>query len=118
MANKQDKCVHIIDTYVNGTSGYIIWSNGYCKQWGIAKTTTTGYLTVTFIKKFRDTNYNLIKSNDSGNSVDLSVTSLSIAYTATTSKSTDGFRCYQTTSYTGLAEANWEASGYLAEGEY
>ena len=120
LANKQDKCVHIIDTYVNGTSGYRIWSDGYCEQWGIAKITSNSmvYLSVTFIKKFRDINYNLIKSNDSGDSNNLSISTQTIGYTATTSKSTDGFRCVQTSAYTGLANANWKACGYLAEGEY
>ena len=31
LANKQDKCIHIIDTYVNGTSWYRIWSDGWCE---------------------------------------------------------------------------------------
>ena len=26
---------YLKDTYVNGTSGYRIWSDGYCEQWGI-----------------------------------------------------------------------------------
>ena len=58
LANKQDKCIHIIDTYVNGTSGYRIWSDGYCEQWGQGKVISSGYyMRVNFIKPFANTNY-------------------------------------------------------------
>ncbi len=50
--------LQIIESYVNGTEGYNIYSNGYCEQWGkIADTTTSG--TVTYLKSFKDVNYNL-----------------------------------------------------------
>lgn len=29
-----DGDVYIIDSYVNGDSGYTVWSNGICEQWG------------------------------------------------------------------------------------
>lgn len=47
--------VQLITTYVSGASGYNIWSNGYCEQWGRtpdAKTTT-----VTFLKTFTNSQY-------------------------------------------------------------
>ena len=51
LANKQDKCIHIIDTYVNGTSGYRIWSDGYCVQWGLtSKIADYGTATVNLLK--------------------------------------------------------------------
>ena len=44
----------IIDTYVNGKNGYNIYSNGYCEQWGFYN---NGVTTVTFLKKFANTDY-------------------------------------------------------------
>lgn len=51
---------HITETYVNGTSGYRIWSDGFKEQWGrigVDKSQATG--TVTFLKAFSNANYNL-----------------------------------------------------------
>ncbi len=51
--------VHIVETYKNGNSGYILYSNDYCIQWGYLATTAnsvTAY-TVTFLKEFKDTSY-------------------------------------------------------------
>lgn len=44
----------IVDTYVNGTSGYNIYSNKYCEQWGFYN---NGVTTVTFLKRFANINY-------------------------------------------------------------
>ncbi len=48
----------LITTYVSGASGYNIWSNGYCEQWG--RVTLNGGISssnkkVTFSKTFSDT---------------------------------------------------------------
>ena len=102
LANKQDKCIHIIDTYVNGTSGYRIWSDGYCEQWGRMSGTS-----VTYLKQFKDTNYNLIMGYRDYNSIG--------AY---------GTNYSWTSSTTGFTKGNagtpieWKACGYLANGEY
>ena len=49
---------YIKNTYVNGTSGYRIWSDGYCEQWGQGKVMSSGYyMRVNFIKPFANTNY-------------------------------------------------------------
>lgn len=51
---------HIIETYHNGTDWYRVWSDGWCEQGGI-KTGVGGnsQYTVTYIKPFNSTNYNL-----------------------------------------------------------
>jgi hypothetical protein len=49
--------VHIIDTYVNGTSGYNVWSNGYCEQWGYVTTSNTQ---VQLMVEYRDINYAIL----------------------------------------------------------
>ena len=57
---------YITETYVNGTSWYRIWSDGWCEQGGV--TSGKGYstaVTITFIKAFADTNYNVTLTNAS-----------------------------------------------------
>lgn len=90
-------------TYVSGTSGYNIWSNGYCEQWGAGATRNT---TITFLKTFVNTNYVLLSIgfgiHDIGEQV----------VTKTTKNFTT--RSNQRDSWTH----SWKACGYLAEGEY
>ena len=47
---------HVVETYVNGTSWYRVYSDGWCQQGGFC-TGSTSY-TVTFLKPFINTNYN------------------------------------------------------------
>lgn len=59
----------IIETYKStiSASGYNVYSNGYCEQWGIYDNgTTTDYLekTVTLIKTYNSTNYLVLISID------------------------------------------------------
>lgn len=57
---------HIVESYENGKSGYIVYSNGLCKQWGYLATTSSSELeyTVTLLKNFKDTNYSFYRSTD------------------------------------------------------
>lgn len=103
------ECVVIIDSYVNGASGYNIYSNGYCEQWGGYGTAYTSYTTktITFLKKFKDTNYYLVHSNaGNGNAYE------GVTYT----KTTNNFSVVNSANYNSLA--SWKAGGYLAKGEY
>ena len=59
LANKQDKCVHITETYVNGTSWYRVWSDGWCEQGGYYKNSSNGTKNFTFLKSFINNNYYL-----------------------------------------------------------
>lgn len=45
----------ITETYVNGTSGYNVYSNGFCEQWG-----KQAEGTVTLLKPYKDINYNIL----------------------------------------------------------
>ena len=103
------ECQVVIDTYVNGTSGYRIWSDGYCEQWGGYGTAYTSYTTktITFLKKFKDTNYCLVHSSSANGS---------IYEGATYTKTTKNFSVVNSINYNSLA--SWKAGGYLAEGEY
>ena len=61
--NKVDKSTLIevpciIDSYVNGTSWYRVWSDGLCEQGGIAYIPGNGGVTVYLLKPYKDINYN------------------------------------------------------------
>lgn len=107
------ECQVVINTYVNGTSGYRIWSDGYCEQWGRGALNEIATTTITLLKAYKDTNY--------------SVSAISI--TASTAQDSEvGLQCTpkSATQITLTAHylnpnnqtACWETKGYLAEGEY
>lgn len=51
---------YVTKTYVSGTQGYRVWSDGFIEQWG--KVTISGECvnnTLTFQKPFKNTNYNI-----------------------------------------------------------
>lgn len=104
LANKQDKCIHIIDTYVNGTSGYNIWSNGYCEQWGVATANP-----IVFLKTYK--------------TAPVIVSGLWITTSGSAGYGRDPI-LVTTTQFstphapTSAAPVAWMAKGYLAEGEY
>lgn len=52
---------HIVETYVNGTSWYRVYSDGWCEQGGEVSNLNIGAATSTviFLKAFADTNYTL-----------------------------------------------------------
>lgn len=50
----------IITAYKNGTSGYNVYSNGLCEQWGrVAAAGTAANRTINFLKTYLDTYYNV-----------------------------------------------------------
>lgn len=51
---------YITETWVSGTSGYRIWSDGFIEQWGkIHLSGGASFQTLTFKKAFKNTNYNV-----------------------------------------------------------
>lgn len=109
--NKTDCKAYIIDTYTNGNSGYRVYSDGYCEQWGIITIPSTNTPTiVTLLKTFANTNYIVLgtanpKSIHWMNQVNAQV----IQKTATSFEVTDNVN---------NNNWNWRASGYLTEGTY
>ena len=97
-------------SYINGTSGYNIWSNGYCEQWGIWAS-PAGTTALTFMKTFANTNYQVFCS--------IQATGMTGAYYSpgvenNVAKTTTG--C--TIGWRNSGTVYWRACGYLAEGEY
>ena len=102
--------ITIKDTFVDGTSGYRIWTDGYCEQWGyIAQ--TGNYVTITFLKAFKDTNYNIACNTYISNTGAGSISFENIGFKVisnTQIQIKDGSDNYHW----------WRASGYLAKGQY
>jgi len=49
----------VVETYVNGTSGYRIWSDRFCEQWGYF-TLSAESGDITLLKEYRDKNYSIL----------------------------------------------------------
>lgn len=96
---------YIVESFIDGTSGYNLYSNGYCEQWGVVgETTTSGYPknTVTLLKEYRNKD-----------EMNVQVTG---RYTATASASS--CFCYERTTNTisiiGIGYGcDWVTKGYI-----
>ena len=106
---------YVIETYVNGTSGYRIWSDGYCEQWGRLTTNSDTVYTVNLLKEMEDTNYLCLNSRGVTGNYRASI------YGAHDSEPFN----FTTTSFDvygypadGLNTIQWKVTGYLKEGEY
>lgn len=95
----------VVDGYINGTSGYRVWSDGYCEQWGyvlsVNKTTT-----ITLLKKMIDTNYSITctgtEATGGGDNGSMN------AYNPTTTE----FNIYNTSD--NVSNCYWKATGYIS----
>lgn len=105
----------VIDEYVNGTEGYRIWSSGYCEQWGQASTTSNSWVTITFLKTFKDTNYVAYGGSKIPDS-SYATAPFSIAFRNYTTSSIETAQHDDNTVNKGTW--TWKVSGYLAQGEY
>lgn len=111
----------IVQTYINGTSGYRVWSDGYCEQWG--NVTTNGGndngKTITFAKTFLNTDY-IVNWDFLGtaNAGQQAGDWIGVAFTQSRAVgsmniSIGGYN------YRGLiASARWIAKGYLRADQY
>ena len=97
---------HIIDTYVNDTSWYRIWSDGWIEQGGLVvinKTNSSFTGSVTLIKNFTNTNYTITHSTEGTGLFVVNLNDLT----------TSGFTVYQTGYSSNTAEnVRWYACGY------
>ena len=58
----------LTESYVNGTSWYRVYSDGWCEQGGRYLIQTSGSGTINFLKTFRDTNYAIFNCKTSSDS--------------------------------------------------
>lgn len=48
---------YLVQSYVNGTSGYRVYSDGWCEQWGRITVGSDAFVSVTFLKPFMNASY-------------------------------------------------------------
>ena len=101
----------VTDTYTNGTSGYRVWSDGYCEQWGLTSNLTANtWYDVQLLKEYKDKFYSIV--NTCNIATDFStVIGCYINWDTITPAS------FQLKS-SNTPTAYWRTSGYLSEGEY
>lgn len=105
--------IYLKTAYVNGTSGYNIWSNGYCEQWGRTTRKDANDITTTLVKNYSDKNYNILIQQE--------ITSNQGVYAPMVRKdltTVNSFTYHATHNITVLPSFQWKTSGYLASGQY
>lgn len=88
----------VVETYVNGTSWYRLYSDGWCEQGGEIAASTTS---VTLLKPYLNTNYNVVMCGSNYGGTDQPL--------GTSARTVFGF----TVSTSGY-KRNWQACGYGA----
>ena len=111
--NKADKdlsnCTkpYVTETYQNGASWYRVWSDGWCEQGGLLPSVTSRQdVTVTFLKTFSNTNYNIFKNVATDDDSGTSFRGVSFF-----DKQTSQADTYATPGGSGIA--TWEAHGFI-----
>jgi hypothetical protein len=105
----------VVETYVNGTSWYRVYSDGWCEQGGFA--TANGF--ITFLKPFLNNNFIFTatrhyNSKTSAKSSDGADANRNTVATSTQYGSTDGTGVYiETTTENGSNGKCWQACGYI-----
>lgn len=62
---------YLVQSYVNGTSGYRVYSDGWCEQWGSggssSATNNIAIVVINLLKPYKDTNYMGLANSGFGN---------------------------------------------------
>ena len=93
---------YVTETYVNGTSGYRLYSDGYCEQWGNNTPSTNN---ITFLKPFKDTSYNASKIFIT----DSSKTGMTFEQISINNKTTSGMKIGS-----AAVPIDWKVEGYVS----
>lgn len=100
--NNNAEFVRLVESHIDETGGYRLYSDGYCEQWG--DTSGVALNSITFLKPYRDTKYIVLTS--SGYPDDLSVYNSFFPY----NKTKTGFSInWNVTVRTNM----WRAFGYV-----
>ena len=101
-----DKVAVVVQNYKSGTSWYRIWSDGWIEQGGSWGTNTGAWAeaSVTYLKAYKDTNYQLFVQ---GNWTSAECSSCKI-----TSRSTAGFTGTYANNLYSVMPSWWYACGY------
>lgn len=103
---------YLVQSYVNGTSGYRVYSDGWCEQWGRGGNATATSAAVTVVinllKPYKDANYMALANSgfDSG-------TSWNGPYPTVQTTESVSFRAWVTGTSTMFVE-QWYCCGYIS----
>jgi len=97
----------IIETYIDGTSWYRVYSNGWCEQGGTANVGANSQYNGTFLKPFKDTNICFL-ATDNASSLNGGV----YGYQQGCGVSSNS-AFYLRTAYDGTIKYTWQACGYI-----
>ena len=97
---------YITQTYQNGFSWYVVYSNGWCEQGGYYTSTTTGWENINLLKTYKDNKY---QANATLTGGDTSTKIVKVGSESKNTASTLGI-------FLGASGygARWETKGYLA----
>ena len=100
--NEFNSTPHIVETYVNGTSWYRVYSDGWCEQGG--HNTNPAISNINLLKSYNDTNYTIVLTGDFVLSPSVQVTKVGTITSSSFSivNSNSSYACY------------WYACGYIA----
>lgn len=105
--HSNDEKPYIVETYINGTSWYRVYSDNWCEQGGIAIIPPTGELTVQLLKPYKDINYTrLITIGDRSDRAQWAIY-------PTASKTTSTFGAFSPLTGYKLG-FDWETKGYVS----
>lgn len=99
-----DEIYPVVQTFVDGSSWYRVYSDGWCEQGGYSYPATS---TITFLKQFSNINYTLI--TQPCNKI---ATTGAASYMATFNHTVTGFSAIANMSIAGY---EWQACGYIGE---
>lgn len=99
---------YLVESYVNGQSGYRLYSDGFCEQWSLADGNGA---TITLLKPYSNTNYNI--NLGGGNSQGWGVNAHSFTYYNRTSTSFN-IRMEEGTTFSTGMNCNWLTLGYIS----
>ena len=99
------------ETYVNGTSWYRVYSDGWCEQGGyVAYTTDYAVLTINFLKPYKDTNYTFSKT---WHSTYMQAAQAMVPHLGYNTKTNSSITIISSVSPYGLG-VDWRACGYIS----
>ena len=101
--------VYIIDFYENGSNGYVIWSNGYCEQWGTYRATGDNAGSVKLHKAFKNNQYFVTAQFTGTYSRERGDYNYSQEGPAITGRTTTGFNVATWSGWNGI----WKATGFI-----
>ena len=110
--HSNDTKPYLVEAYLNGKSGYNVWSNGLIEQWGMG-VTVNGAVKVTLPKSYTDTNYSILTTGRGGVS--------SVATWVVLTRNEDGIKTTSTfnvylslnnSALSGYASFWWYTRGY------